>query len=70
MPESCMTGSVAAFYVAMAKEEAHFRKIYEEAASAGKKLKFVAKYENGKAAVGLQHIDPQHTCTICMEKIM
>jgi aspartokinase/homoserine dehydrogenase 1 len=60
MPASCMTGSVADFYTAMAKEEAHFKKIYTEAANAGKKLKFVAKYENGSATVGLQHIDPQH----------
>ena len=60
MPASCMTGSVADFYTAMAKEEGHFKKIYTEAAAAGKKLKFVAKYENGSAAVGLQHIDPQH----------
>jgi aspartokinase/homoserine dehydrogenase 1 len=60
MPESCIKGSVADFYTAMAKEEAHFKKIYDEAAKAGRKLKFVAKYENGKAEVGLQHIDPQH----------
>ena len=44
----------------MEKQEAHFKKLFEEANKAGKKLKFVAKYENGKAAVGLQHIDPQH----------
>jgi bifunctional aspartokinase / homoserine dehydrogenase 1 len=60
MPESCMTGSVDDFYKAMAKEEDHFKKVYQEAASDGKKLKFVAKYENGKASVGLQHIDPAH----------
>ncbi|MBC7903152.1 MAG: bifunctional aspartate kinase/homoserine dehydrogenase I [Gemmatimonadaceae bacterium] len=60
MPESCMKGSVADFYSAMATEEAHFKKLYEEAQKAGKKLKFVAKYENGKASVGLQHIDQQH----------
>ena len=60
MPESCMKGSVEDFYAAMAKEEAHFKKLYEAAAKEGKKLKFVAGYENGKAAVGLQHIDPQH----------
>ncbi|MBS1935836.1 MAG: ACT domain-containing protein, partial [Bacteroidetes bacterium] len=59
MPESCMKGSVADFYAAMAKEEKHFKNIYDEAAKAGKKLKFVAKYENGKAEVGLQHIGPQ-----------
>ena len=60
MPASCMIGSVADFYAAMAKEEAHFKKIYTAAITAGKKLKFVAKYENGAASVGLQHIDPQH----------
>ncbi|MFT3825087.1 MAG: bifunctional aspartate kinase/homoserine dehydrogenase I [Chitinophagaceae bacterium] len=60
MPPSCMQGSVADFYAEMAKQESHFKKIYQEAAAEGKKLKFVAKYENGKAAVGLQHIDPKH----------
>ncbi len=60
MPESCMTGSVDDFYAAMEKEEAHFKAIYEKAAAAGCKLKFVASYENGKAAVGLQHINPEH----------
>jgi aspartokinase/homoserine dehydrogenase 1 len=60
MPESCMQGSVEDFYAAMAKEEAHFSKIYNEAAKDGKKLKFVARYENGKASVGLQHIDANH----------
>jgi bifunctional aspartokinase / homoserine dehydrogenase 1 len=60
MPASCMKGSVADFYAEMEKQEAHFKEIYEQAVKAGKKLKFVASYENGKAAVGLQHIDPQH----------
>ncbi|MBN8667503.1 MAG: bifunctional aspartate kinase/homoserine dehydrogenase I [Chitinophagales bacterium] len=60
MPASCMQGTVADFYNEMAKEENHFKKLYEEAAAKGMKLKFVAKYENGKAEVGLQHIDPQH----------
>ncbi len=60
MPESCMTGTVADFYTVMEKEEAHFKAIYEKAAAAGCKLKFVASYENGKAAVGLQHINPEH----------
>jgi bifunctional aspartokinase / homoserine dehydrogenase 1 len=66
MPPSCMQGSVADFYKAMAAEEKHFKEIYQQAAKAGKKLKFVASYhsspsgEGGKATVGLQHIDPQH----------
>ncbi len=60
MPESCMEGDVENFYKEMEKHEAHFSKLISEAKDAGKKLKFVAKYENGKASVGLQHIDPQH----------
>ncbi|MEP6747908.1 MAG: bifunctional aspartate kinase/homoserine dehydrogenase I [Bacteroidota bacterium] len=61
MPASCMTGTVDDFYAAMAKEEDHFKKIYTEAASSGKKLKFVASYAPSAtgAGVGLQHIDPQ-----------
>jgi aspartokinase/homoserine dehydrogenase 1 len=55
-----MTGDVNNFYKEMAKEEEHFKALYKQAAAAGRKLKFVARYENGKAAVGLQHIDPQH----------
>ena len=60
MPESCMTGSVENFYKEMEKQEEHFKAIYKAAEKEGKKLKFVAQYENGKAAVGLQHIDRDH----------
>jgi aspartokinase/homoserine dehydrogenase 1 len=60
MPESCMTGSVEDFYKAMEKEEAHFKSIFTEANNAGNKLKFVAKYEDGKAEVGLRQIDSEH----------
>jgi bifunctional aspartokinase / homoserine dehydrogenase 1 len=60
MPESCMQGSVENFYSEMEKQEAHFKAIYEAAAAKGNKLKFVATFENGKAAVGLQHINPEH----------
>lgn len=59
LPASCMQGSVEDFYQAMLKEETHFRQLYQAAASEGKKLKFVARYDNGKASVGLQHIGPQ-----------
>ena len=60
MPASCMTGTVENFYAEMEKQEDHFKAIYEKAVAAGSKLKFVAKFENGKASVGLQQIDPQH----------
>jgi aspartokinase/homoserine dehydrogenase 1 len=58
MPGACMEGSVTDFYNEMGKEESHFRKLVEKATAAGCKLKFVASYSDGKASVGLQHIDP------------
>lgn len=60
MPEACMQGSVEDFYSSMEEHEDHFKKIYDGAASLGCKLKFVASFNDGKAAVGLQHIDPAH----------
>lgn len=60
LPASCMAGSVEDFYAEMLKQEDHFKALYEAAASEGKKLKFVATYVDGKAAVGLKHIDPAH----------
>ncbi len=64
MPESCMKGSVEDFYASMEKEEPHFKKIFDEANAAGKKLKFVASYSpaektNTIASVGLQQVDPK-----------
>jgi aspartokinase/homoserine dehydrogenase 1 len=60
MPESCMKGDVENFYNEMEKHEAHFLKLVQGAMQEGKKLKFVASFKEGKASVGLQHIDPQH----------
>jgi aspartokinase/homoserine dehydrogenase 1 len=60
LPASCIEGTVADFYLALEKEEAHFKKLFDAAATEGKKLKFVASYENGKASVGLQHIGGSH----------
>jgi aspartokinase/homoserine dehydrogenase 1 len=60
LPASCMEGDVPAFYEELKKHEAHFKKLYDEAAAKNCKLKFVAKFEDGKASVGLQHINEQH----------
>jgi aspartokinase/homoserine dehydrogenase 1 len=60
MPASCMEGDVANFYKEMEKHEAHFSGLVKAASEEGKKLKFVASFEKGKASVGLQHIDPGH----------
>jgi aspartokinase/homoserine dehydrogenase 1 len=63
LPAPCFNGSVADFYIELEKQEPHFKQLYDAAAAAGCKLKFIAKFEkdaNGKATakVGLQHIQP------------
>jgi aspartokinase/homoserine dehydrogenase 1 len=60
IPPECMKGSIDDFYKSMEKHEAHFKSILDDANKAGKKLKFVATYENGKASVGLQQVDSSH----------
>ncbi|MEO8822762.1 MAG: bifunctional aspartate kinase/homoserine dehydrogenase I [Ginsengibacter sp.] len=60
LPAECMEGSVEDFYQCMEKHEPHFTSILDEANKAGKKLKFVATYEKGKASVGLQQVDSSH----------
>jgi bifunctional aspartokinase / homoserine dehydrogenase 1 len=59
LPASCMEGSVDDFYREMAKQEAHFKSLFDAAATEGAKLKFVAAYQHGKAEVGLRHIKPE-----------
>jgi aspartokinase/homoserine dehydrogenase 1 len=67
LPAPCFNGSVADFYIELEKQEPHFKQLYDAAAAAGCKLKFIAKFEsdaNDKmnvravAKVGLQHIHP------------
>lgn len=60
LPASCMQGSVEDFYKEMTAQEAHFKAIYDKAAAAGCKLKFVASFNEGKAEVGLRHISREH----------
>jgi bifunctional aspartokinase / homoserine dehydrogenase 1 len=60
LPESCMLGDVPSFYKEMEKHEDHFKSLFHQAANEGCKLKFVARLENGKASIGLQHIGKDH----------
>lgn len=60
MPVACMQGTVAEFYECMARHESHFKKLLDEANAKNCKLKFVAVFNEGKASVGLQHIDAAH----------
>jgi aspartokinase/homoserine dehydrogenase 1 len=60
LPPACLEGDVEAFYAQMAAYESQFRALYDAATTAGKRLKFVARYADGQATVGLQQIAPGH----------
>jgi aspartokinase/homoserine dehydrogenase 1 len=58
--ESLETNTNEAFFDSLVKYEPHFQKIYKDATEKDCKLKYVAKFENGKASVGLQQIPIGH----------
>ena len=60
LPASCFEGSVEDFYAEMGRQEKHFSKLLDDAAAKGLKLKYIASLTDGKAAVGLQSIGPDH----------
>lgn len=61
VPQKCMeTDSLENFYASLDEQEAVFQKLYEEAASEGKRLKYVASYEDGNASTGLQAFSQEH----------
>ncbi|MFH4969113.1 bifunctional aspartate kinase/homoserine dehydrogenase I [Gaetbulibacter sp. M240] len=52
--------TVEDFYQTLIKDEAHYQKLYASAASKGSQLKYVAKFNKGKASVGLEEIPQGH----------
>ncbi len=60
LPEECLMGSVEDFYTAMENNETYFLDLLEDARERGLKLKYIAKFDNGKASVGLEQIGPEH----------
>ncbi len=60
LPESCLQGSVEDFYSEMEKHEEHFRELLETARKQSLSLKYIATFDDGKAAVGLQSIAENH----------
>ncbi|MCB0496323.1 MAG: bifunctional aspartate kinase/homoserine dehydrogenase I [Cyclobacteriaceae bacterium] len=50
VPQSCMAFEGEAFFDALEKEEPYFKEMYEKATKAGKKLKYVAKYDGKEAS--------------------
>lgn len=61
MPPSCLASdSVDDFYTELETYSDHFDQLYATASAAGKQLKFVASYADGRASVGLQSVGPDH----------
>ena len=59
MPEELMkAGSVEEFLVKLKDFDGYFEKLKEKAESKGKKLRYVATLENGKATTGLREASP------------
>lgn len=61
IPEKCMkTKDVKSFLQSLEEEEDHFKAMYQKAERGGKKLKYVASYNRGKAETGIRMIDGSH----------
>jgi aspartokinase/homoserine dehydrogenase 1 len=60
LPESCLQGSVEDFYNEMDKHENYFHGLLDAAKNQNLTLKYIASFNEGKASVGLQSIDPTH----------
>lgn len=58
--ESIKTKNKEDFFASLAKNESHFKGIYDHATKNECSLKYVAKFENGKANVGLQEVAKEH----------
>jgi aspartokinase/homoserine dehydrogenase 1 len=57
LPVECLeTKNNEDFFASLIKNAAHFESLYKEALEKDSRLKYVAKFEDGKASVGLQFI--------------
>lgn len=61
LPESCMqVDHVDDFFVELEKYDAHFEEIRAKANAEGKVLRYIARFEGGKATIGLQSVGQDH----------
>lgn len=61
LPEEALHAKdVNAFYEQLDVHAAHFQQLLKAAADKGERLKFVARYHNGEASVGLQSVGREH----------
>jgi len=61
LPESCLEAeSVDDFFVELEKSDAYFEEMRAKASAEGKNLRYIARFENGQADIGLQAVDASH----------
>lgn len=61
VPDECMnTESIEAFYDKLDEYDEVFQKLYNDAKAEGKRLKYVASFENREAKTGLETFGPDH----------
>ena len=61
LPQACIDApTVDNFFEELEKADASFKSMIAEAQDAGKKLRFIATLDEGKATVGLRAVDDRH----------
>lgn len=61
LPESCRKApTVDAFFVELEKADPYFEEMIKKATEEDRRLRMIAKLENGKAQIGLQGVDKDH----------
>ena len=61
VPEECMdTDSIEAFYEKLDEYDNVFQELYKKAQAEGKRIKYVATFEDGKAQTGLENFGSEH----------
>ena len=61
LPDACLNAtSVEDFYNELQKNAAYFENLKNEAANAGKVLRYIGKLENGNVEISLQMVDDSH----------
>ncbi len=60
IPQKYFDGTLDEFWAHIGNEDAQFESRRQKLESEGKRLRFVAKYENGECEVGLKEVDSTH----------
>jgi aspartokinase/homoserine dehydrogenase 1 len=60
VPDVCMNHEGEDFFLSLEKEEGHFRQILEDARSQNSRIRYVARFDDGKASCGLEFVNSEH----------